>query len=147
MTDQRAGSVTLVPAVLAVIPDDDGRVCLVRDAKREQWTLPMGRVEPGESVRDAVVREVREEAGLDVEPVRLTGVYSSPDTQIFDTDEGRVQYLAHVFRCKWVSGTPAPDGEETTDVGFFDPGDYPNDLAPSDDWVEHALHRDGVEVT
>ncbi|SEW21294.1 NUDIX domain-containing protein [Halobacterium jilantaiense] len=137
----------LVPAVVAVVLDGEGRVCLVRDEKRDRWTLPMGRVDPGESVREAVVREVREEAGLVVTGPELTGVYTDPATQVFDTPDGRKQFLAHVFRCEWVDGDPEPDGDETTAVDFFAVGDYPNDLEPSDDWVVHALDGDGVEVT
>jgi len=142
-----ADALELVSAVVAVVPDDEGRVCLVRDEKRDQWTLPMGRIEPGESVRDAVVREVREEAGLVVTDPELTGVYTDPATQVFDTPEGPRQYLAHVFRCARVGGDPEPHGAETTAVDFFPVGDYPDDLEPSDDWVVHALHGDGVEVT
>ena len=65
-------SIELVPAVVAVVPGDDGRVCLVRDEKRDQWTLPMGRIEPGESVRDAVVR------GLKGELSKLTAAGHAP---------------------------------------------------------------------
>jgi len=137
----------LVPAVAGVVLDGEDRVCLVRDEKRDQWTLPMGRVEPGESVREAVVREVREEAGLVVASPELTGVYTDPATQVFDTPDGRKQFLAHVFRCEWVDGYPDPDGDETTAVDFFPVGDYPNDLAPSGDWVAHALDGEGVAVT
>jgi 8-oxo-dGTP diphosphatase len=137
----------LVPAVAAVLFDADGRVCLVRDTKRGQWTLPMGRVEPRESIRDTLAREVAEETGLTVETAALTGVYSAPETQVFDTPDGETHYLTHVFRCLDWTGTPAPDGEETTAVEFFPVGDYPNDLSPSDDWVEHARDGDGVDVT
>jgi len=137
----------LVPAVVGVVLDGEDRVCLVRDEKRDQWTLPMGRVEPGESVREAVVREVSEEAGLVVASPELTGVYTDPQTQVFDTPDGRKQFLAHVFRCEWVEGYPEPDGDETTAVDFFPVGDYPNDLAPSGGWVAHALDGEDVEVT
>jgi len=148
MTEHPSSSaVELVPAVPAVVTDDEGRVCLVRDEKRDQWTLPMGRVEPGESVREAVVREAREEAGLVVADPELTGVYTDPATQVFDTADGPKQFLAYVFRCEWVDGDPEPDGDETTAVDFFPVGDYPNDLHPSDDWVVHALDGDGVAVT
>jgi ADP-ribose pyrophosphatase YjhB (NUDIX family) len=137
----------LVPAVAAVLTDADGRVCLVRDAKRSQWTLPMGRIEPRESILETVAREVREEAGLAVETTELAGVYSAPATQVFDTPDGENHYLTHVFRCREWTGSPEPDGAETTAVDFFPVGDYPNDLAPADDWVVHALDGDGVDVT
>jgi ADP-ribose pyrophosphatase YjhB (NUDIX family) len=138
---------TLVPAVAAVVFDEEDRVCLVRDTKRGQWTLPMGRIEPRESVRDTLAREVREEAGLTVESAALAGVYSAPETQVFDTPDGETHYLTHVFRCADWTGSPTPDGEETTAVEFFPVGDYPNNIAPADDWVDHALAGSGVEVT
>ena len=56
----------------------DERVLLQRRDDNGRWGLPGGSVEPGESVRTAVIREVHEETGLDVEPLRLIGVYSDP---------------------------------------------------------------------
>jgi len=56
-------------AVGAVVRDDAGRLLVVRrghEPARGRWTLPGGRVEPGESLTDAVAREVREETSLDV---------------------------------------------------------------------------------
>ena len=54
----------------AVVRDAAGRVLLVRRANepsRGLWSVPGGRIEPGESAREAAVREVREETGLEVE--------------------------------------------------------------------------------
>jgi 8-oxo-dGTP pyrophosphatase MutT (NUDIX family) len=62
------------PGVAAVI-FDEGRVLLQRRDDTGRWGLPGGGVEPGESVRQALIREVREETGLEVEPLRLIGVY------------------------------------------------------------------------
>jgi ADP-ribose pyrophosphatase YjhB (NUDIX family) len=59
--------------VLAVI-EDSGKILLIQESKeriRGKWNLPGGRVEPGEALVDAAVREVREEAGIDV---TLTGL-------------------------------------------------------------------------
>ena len=53
----------------AIVRDDDGRVLLVRRANepsRGLWSVPGGRVEPGETPPEAAAREVREETGLDV---------------------------------------------------------------------------------
>ena len=60
---------TPVVAVGAIVFDDAGRVLLVRRGRppgEGLWTVPGGKLEPRESLADAVVREVREETGLDV---------------------------------------------------------------------------------
>ena len=60
----------------ALVEDDRGRLLLVRrgrDPERGRWSIPGGKVEPGESDAQAVVRETREETGLDVVPGRLVG--------------------------------------------------------------------------
>ena len=64
----------------ACIRDNEGRILLVRRGDEENmWSLPGGGMDPGESLEDAAVREVREETGLIVEPTALIGVYSSPE--------------------------------------------------------------------
>jgi 8-oxo-dGTP pyrophosphatase MutT (NUDIX family) len=74
----------------AVILDADGRVLLVRHTYGPlNWELPGGASEPGESIVDTALREVREETGLEARAERLTGIY-------YD-----LEYDAHhfVFRC------------------------------------------------
>lgn len=73
----RADSPTPVLAVGAIIPRGD-RVLLIRRGKEPSaglWTLPGGRVEPGETVRAALVREAREETGLSVAPGPLVEIF------------------------------------------------------------------------
>ena len=64
-------------AVNAVI-EREGRVLLARRRDSGWWNLPGGGVEPGESVAEGLRREMLEEIGVEVEIVRLTGVYSKP---------------------------------------------------------------------
>ena len=66
------------PGACAVIFDDAGKVLLERRSDNGFWGLPGGAVEVGESVEQAVVREVMEETGLRVDVKRLIGVYSDP---------------------------------------------------------------------
>ncbi len=83
----------------------DSRVVLVRRAHppiQGQWSIPGGVLEVGELVRDAAVREAREETGLIVEAGELLGVY---DRVLYDAEE-RVQYhyVLIDFLCRPVGG-------------------------------------------
>src|SRR5512138_962466 len=61
---------------------DKKTVLLTRRADNGQWCLPGGRVDPGESVSEACIRELQEETGIDSHVRRLVGVYSDPDQLI-----------------------------------------------------------------
>jgi 8-oxo-dGTP diphosphatase len=78
----------VVRCVGAVVHDDAGRLLLVQrghDPHRGLWSLPGGRIERDESAEQAVVREVREETGLDVAPRRTVGRVTIPgDGVVFD---------------------------------------------------------------
>lgn len=101
----------------AVIVDAAGRVLLVRHTYgRLNWEIPGGASEPGESVIETAIREVREEAGVDAIPERLTGLYYEPERD------------AHhfVFRCHIApNARPAPSSEEISECEF-----WPRDALP-----------------
>jgi len=65
----------------AIIPYKDGIVLIRRrnDPYKDYYALPGGIVEYGEKVEDALIREVKEETGLDVEIKKIIGVYSDPN--------------------------------------------------------------------
>jgi len=84
---------------------ENSRVVLVKRAHpplQAQWSIPGGVLEVGELVRDAAVREAREETGLTVEPGELLGVYD----RVLRDPGGRVQYhyVLVDFLCRRVSG-------------------------------------------
>ena len=81
-------------SVAGVITDDHGGALLIQRADNHRWEPPGGVLELGETIPDGLRREVREETGLDVEPVRLTGVYKNMNRGI----------VALVFRCKITGG-------------------------------------------
>jgi 8-oxo-dGTP diphosphatase len=90
----------------------DGRILLVRRARapgRDLFSLPGGVVEAGETLAEAVIREVHEETGLTVEPVRLAG---HREVIVRDAD-GRVErhFVILAFACRWRAGEAAPSEE------------------------------------
>ena len=113
---------SIVASVTAVVRDEAGRLLLVHKTDNDLWALPGGGVDPGESVSQAVVREVAEETGIDVEVGSLVGVYTSP-RHVMAYDDGEVrQQFSICFACRLVGGEIRPSSE-STDVRFFAPAD------------------------
>jgi 8-oxo-dGTP pyrophosphatase MutT (NUDIX family) len=81
---------SLVPGGAALVMDDEGRVLMQRRADSGNWSLPGGVMEIGETIGQAVVREVREETGLDVELTGILGVYTDP-RHVIAYDDGEVR--------------------------------------------------------
>ena len=116
----------LLPAAAAVIRDEAGRVLLIRRGDGSGWSLPGGFMEPGERLTDAVVREVWEETGLEVEPQRIVGVYSDPAyTHIIYPNGDQVHFVSTTFACRAVGGTLRADGDESLEVAYFAPDALP----------------------
>ncbi len=114
----------LSPAAAACIRDEAGRILLLRRSDgADLWGFPGGAIEPGEQADGAAVREVREEIGLEVEPVALIGVYSGPEYAFAYTNGDRVQPVTLFFECRVVGGALRPDGSEIVDARYFGPGD------------------------
>jgi 8-oxo-dGTP diphosphatase len=99
-----------VPCVGGLAYDGDGRLLLIRrrnDPGRGLWSVPGGRVEPGESDSDAVVREMAEETGLAVRPGALIGRVRRGPFAIAD------------YRCSVVGGTLRA-GDDATEARWCD---------------------------
>lgn len=113
----------LTVGVRAAVFDERGRVFLVKHSYVQGWHLPGGGVEPGETAREALAREIAEEANIRVEgtPV-LHGVFFN---RAFSH---RDHVLVYVVRDSTVLGSRAPDWE-IVDSGFFHPNALPDDLA------------------
>jgi ADP-ribose pyrophosphatase YjhB (NUDIX family) len=90
-------------SVAGVVLDGTGRALLIRRRDNARWEAPGGVLELQEPIEDGVRREVKEETGLDVEPVALTGVYKNMARGI----------VALVFRCTAVSGELTTNDEVT----------------------------------
>lgn len=111
--------------VNAVVRDAEGRVLLHRRSDTGEWSLLSGILEPGEAPAAGVVREVLEEAGLQVVVERLAAVTVSPELRHPNGD--LVQYLELVFACRPAEPvqTAWAADEETLEVGWFHPDALP----------------------
>jgi ADP-ribose pyrophosphatase YjhB (NUDIX family) len=102
--------------VRAVVFDDQERILLVQEKADGLWTPPGGWADPNDSPKAMAAREVREEAGVEVRPVRLLAVYDR------SVQGHRPFHPFHTYKlfihCAWVSGTPTP-GDETLNAGWF----------------------------
>src|SRR5918999_3721380 len=88
-------------SVAAAIADESGQLLAVRRRDNGHWEPPGGILELHETIQAGLVREVREETGLEVEPQALSGVYKNMRRGI----------VALVFRCRIIGGEPRPTRE------------------------------------
>ncbi len=104
---------------------DDNRVLLIRRGQPPllgEWSLPGGVLECGETLREAVAREAREETGLLVETAEMLGVYE----RVIRDDEKRVRYhyVLIDFLCRAVGGD-LKAGSDAADVRWFTRDELP----------------------
>jgi 8-oxo-dGTP pyrophosphatase MutT (NUDIX family) len=107
---------SMVPSVNVVVVNDAGEILMIRRSDNDNWAVPGGAIDLGESVAQAAVRETREESGIDCETTGLVGIYSDPRHVILYTSNGEArQEFSIVLTARPVAGTPTPS-EESTDV-------------------------------
>ncbi len=122
MADQRTYPQRPYLAVSAAIVRD-GKVLIVRRARSPAfnlYTLPGGTVEVGETLADAVVREVREETSLTIEPIAPAG-----HREVIARDAaGRIErhFVILCFAARWLAGEPILN-DELDDARWIDPSE------------------------
>jgi len=96
-----------IVSAAAVVLNDQNEILLIRGPKRG-WEMPGGQVEEGESLKDAAIRETKEESGIDIEIIKFCGIFQNVTGSIVNT----------LFLGKVVGGEPKTS-PESLDVGFF----------------------------
>ena len=119
----------ITPAASAVVRDDSGRVLLIRRRDNLEWAFPAGGMELDESVYDCVVREVKEETGLDVVSATLFAIYSGARFAGKDMWDNYYQLLIFRFSVDEWSGTLVTETDETVDARFFPVDQVPEPYA------------------
>ncbi|TMM19314.1 MAG: NUDIX domain-containing protein [Actinobacteria bacterium] len=139
-----AGYVTPKVAVGAVVGNDRGELLLVKRADSGVWLYPTGWADVGYSASEVVVKEVHEETGMEVEPVRIIAVLDG-----LRLGFTRVPLYSLIFLCRVLGGELRPHPLECADVGWFSEDRLPQPLAGAQYWSSHvfaAIRGEPVEV-
>ncbi len=120
----------VVPGVRALIFNERGELLLQKQALFRSWALPHGCVDVGESVLDALKREVKEETGLSIIRAESFGLYTDPKYSVTYPNGDQVQTFTMAFLVRDWSGELAVDGDEVTDLGFFPLDNLPEPIYP-----------------
>ena len=107
-----------------VIRNTNKDILLERRSDNGLWGLPGGRIEPGESILQAALREAKEETGLTIVVTRLLGVYSGPEDRIVIYPDNVVQLVDILLEASIVSGDLACSSE-SIELRFFQLGGFP----------------------
>ncbi len=139
-----AGYVTPKVAIGAVVGNDAGEILLVQRADSGMWLYPTGWADVGYSPAEVAVKEVSEETGILVEPVRLIAVLDGMRLGFT-----RIPLYSLVFHCRVVGGELKAHPLECRDVGWFAEGSLPEALAGAGRWLVpafEAIRGEPVEV-
>lgn len=114
---------SIVVAVTAFVQDDQGRILMIRRTDNDLYAIPGGGQEIGETITQAVAREVKEETGIDVVVTDLVGIYSDPAHVIAFADGEVRQEFSICFRASPIGGVLKTSAEskealwiDTTDL-------------------------------
>jgi ADP-ribose pyrophosphatase YjhB (NUDIX family) len=108
-----------MPAVVGVIRNEKNEILFGRKHNEEIWGLIAGAIEIGETPSEALCREVLEETGLIVKPVRIIGVFGGENHRFIYSNGHKVEYISIVFECQVVAGKLNPDNDEIKDLKYF----------------------------
>jgi len=133
---------SIVPSATAIVVNKAGELLMVHKTDNNLWALPGGGMDPGESISQTVVRETKEETGMDVEVTGVVGIYTNPG-HVIAYDDGEVrQQMSICFTTDLLGGAIATSSE-TSEVEFV-PVDRLDQLTinPSmrlriNHWLEH----------
>lgn len=103
---------SLVPSVNVFVVNQRDEVLMIRRTDNDNWAVPGGAVDLGESVPQAAVRETLEETGVTCQITGIVGIYSDPKHIIYYTSNGEArQEFSIAFTARPLSGEPTPSDE------------------------------------
>ncbi|MFB6467829.1 NUDIX domain-containing protein [Cytobacillus sp. Hz8] len=129
--------------IAVIIFNEKKQVLLQKRADVGLWGIPSGHIEIGETVSEAAIREVKEETNLEIEIIKLIGVYSEPASQVFNYPNGKtVHFITTCFLAEVKGGNLKCNSNESLDLRYFGLEELPHNLLsmhPS--WLKDALSK------
>lgn len=127
----------------AIIEDEHGRILLQRRKDQNNWCLPGGVMEIGETFLETVVREVEEETSLMIYNPELFGIYSGPSCFKEYPNGDKVFSVQIIFRVTKYAGDLKQEGAESFEHHFFQRNELPSPLNSNQaafilDWAENV---------
>ena len=128
------GYVTPKVAVGAIVVNDEGELLLIKRSDSGVWLYPTGWCDVGYSAAEVVVKEVEEETGIEVEPVRIIAVLDG-----FRIGQSRFPIYSILFLCRAVGGALKAHPLEVSDLGWYTEETLPHPLAGYERWGDHVF--------
>ncbi|HYQ01263.1 MAG TPA: NUDIX domain-containing protein [Polyangiaceae bacterium] len=125
LRSQIGSQLVMQPSVAAIVRNAAGQILFLLRADNGRWDLPAGSIDPGETPAQAIVREVREETGLVVEPRAVAGVFGGESLRLSYGNGDVVEYTVIVFECRMVGGELGSLDGEAAELRFFDASQRP----------------------
>lgn len=124
-----------------VLRDAAGRVLLQHRTDFDNWGLPGGILEPGETILECTRRELFEETGVTAGELRLVGIYTDPRYDAIYPNGDQVQQFTVCFTGQAAGGALQADGVESRALAYFAPQELPLDGLPNfyQDMLRDAL--------
>lgn len=126
----------LLPGVTAVVLNDRDEVLLQLRRDTDTWAPPSGGVEPGETVAESAIREVREETGINILPEAIIAVLSGEEYNVTYPNGDQLATVTTVFRCRALNAaTPCVNDDESQDIRYFKCDSLPENMLPRHRWM------------
>lgn len=113
---------SLVPSANVIVTNSSGDVLMIHRTDNNNWAVPGGAMELGESLPACGVRETLEETGVTCEITGLVGIYTDPRHVVFYSSDGEArQEFSVLFTASATGGAPTPS-DESREVRWVAPG-------------------------
>ena len=125
-----------------IVFNNKGQVLLTKHSQNKHWSFPKGLIDPGQTSKEAALREVKEEGGVEAEIQEKIG-YSK---YVYSLNGEKIFKVVTYFLMKYLSGDPKDHDWEVEEAGWYEPENALKQLTFSQDkeLLKKALEMKGV---